>query len=122
MLRQALKKGLTPIMGRAEALPFRDGLFHIVLCIDAFHHFRDHGKAIAELKRVLHPSGRVFVQDFNRKSLLGRLSVLLERLLRFKSRFYTPLELERRFEEEGLRVAHREAKGFSFHILLNAGL
>ena len=39
------------IQSQAERLPFRDGVFDLILCITAVHHF-DLDKAFAEMKRV----------------------------------------------------------------------
>jgi ubiquinone/menaquinone biosynthesis C-methylase UbiE len=43
--------------GVAEALPWPDGAFDAVFCINALHHFRDPPRALAEAFRVLGPGG-----------------------------------------------------------------
>lgn len=47
----------------AHDLPFDNGLFDIVTCRRAAHHFVDIGKALAEMKRVLKNGGRLVIDD-----------------------------------------------------------
>jgi arsenite methyltransferase len=49
--------------GDAEALPFADGDFDAVLCECSLCTFQDKPRAIAEMLRVLRPSGRVALSD-----------------------------------------------------------
>jgi SAM-dependent methyltransferase len=48
----------------AEALPLRDGTVDVVWISTALHHFGDIPRAVAEVHRVLSPSGRVFVRTY----------------------------------------------------------
>lgn len=52
----------------AQALPFPDATFDVVLCTLALHHLEegDRATAIAEMKRVLKPGGRLLVVEFKR--------------------------------------------------------
>jgi len=45
------------VRGRAENLPFPNGCFDRVFCINAFHHFADKSAFLFEARRVLRPSG-----------------------------------------------------------------
>ena len=45
------------------ALPYADGAFTLIVCRDAFHLLPDPATALAELQRVLAPSGRVVILD-----------------------------------------------------------
>ncbi|MBV7506951.1 class I SAM-dependent methyltransferase [Bacillus sp. sid0103] len=50
-------------IGDAENLPFSDGLFDIVTCRIAPHHFPHVNKFVAEVYRVLKPSGQFLLDD-----------------------------------------------------------
>lgn len=49
--------------GDAEHLPFRDGVFDLVTCRIAPHHFPDCFRFVQECARTLKPGGRLAVQD-----------------------------------------------------------
>ncbi|MFH2000833.1 MAG: class I SAM-dependent methyltransferase [Planctomycetota bacterium] len=56
------RRGITDIVQcDAMELPFVDGSFDMVLALDAFEHFEDDCKAMAEMHRVLKPQGRAIV-------------------------------------------------------------
>lgn len=48
------------VIGRAEAIPFKDELFDAVACFRAYHWF-DVSRAVPEMMRVLRPDGRVMI-------------------------------------------------------------
>jgi SAM-dependent methyltransferase len=45
------------------SMPFADAAFDIVTCRRAAHHFEEIGRALAEIRRVLRPGGRLVVDD-----------------------------------------------------------
>jgi len=45
------------VRARAEALPWRDGAFDRVYCVNALHHFSDRARFFAEARRILKPGG-----------------------------------------------------------------
>ena len=47
----------------AETLPFDNDFFDFIICTNSFHHYFTPSKALAEVYRVLKPSGRFFVLD-----------------------------------------------------------
>ncbi|WP_322801936.1 class I SAM-dependent methyltransferase [Thermoflexus sp.] len=55
--------GMRFVVGAVEALPFPDGAFQWVTCRRAAHHFPDLPQALAEMKRVLAPNGRIGIVD-----------------------------------------------------------
>jgi ubiquinone/menaquinone biosynthesis C-methylase UbiE len=62
LARQALP-GLRFVAASADALPFPDASFDHVLVRDLIHHLEDPGPAVAEIRRVLAPGGRVDVLE-----------------------------------------------------------
>jgi ubiquinone/menaquinone biosynthesis C-methylase UbiE len=48
-------------------LPFADGEFTAVVCTTAFHHFPKPLATVAEISRVVGPTGRVVIADANRR-------------------------------------------------------
>jgi ubiquinone/menaquinone biosynthesis C-methylase UbiE len=65
--RLAAERGLTNVHTRgdvpAEALPFADAEFDLVLCRVAPHHFPDVGRILSESRRVLRPGGALVLCD-----------------------------------------------------------
>lgn len=58
------KHGIAYVNCKAENLPFTDGFFDTVVCINALDHVDDLGKTISEISRVLRRGGR-FIGQFN---------------------------------------------------------
>lgn len=80
--KKARKAGLEIALGEApaQALPYPDGTFDLVLCTLVFHHLGRAARECSarEMKRVLHPDGRIVVVDFEQSTrgahgLIGRL-------------------------------------------------
>lgn len=54
------------VAGAVQALPFRDGAFDAVCCIDLVHHEPDRLEPIvASFRRILRPGGMLFLEDVN---------------------------------------------------------
>lgn len=51
------------IVARGQALPFRDGTFDGVLCLNALHHLPSYAVALKEIHRVLKPGGRAVFSE-----------------------------------------------------------
>ena len=74
MLQEARAKGapVTWQEGRAEALPFADGTFDLVLAVTTLEFVEEPQRALAEMVRVAAPGGRVVVATLNAVSSWGR--------------------------------------------------
>jgi ubiquinone/menaquinone biosynthesis C-methylase UbiE len=59
MLNRAQKKYPTVACGTAEQIPFQDGRFDLIYCVNAFHHFVGKELFIHEARRLLRSGGRV---------------------------------------------------------------
>src|SRR5262249_36885885 len=60
-----------PVRGDSERLPFGSGAFDVVTCANSFHHYPHQDRAVAEMRRVLRPGGRLMIIDGYRDSLWG---------------------------------------------------
>jgi 2-polyprenyl-6-hydroxyphenyl methylase/3-demethylubiquinone-9 3-methyltransferase len=108
------------VQGYAESLPFSDGSFSVITCLDTLEHVRDLQATICEIARVLAPGG-VFVFDTINRTFLARLALiwfgerffhrggLLPGLHKYQD-FIKPEELRAALTTSGLNVS--ELKGF----------
>jgi SAM-dependent methyltransferase len=84
----------------AESLPFPDNTFDFVYSWGVLHHTPGTRPAIAELRRVLKPGGRVGVMLYNRQSLLFWFIVRWqEGFVNLERRWLTDLELASRYAD-----------------------
>ncbi|MBN1436594.1 MAG: class I SAM-dependent methyltransferase [Sedimentisphaerales bacterium] len=51
------------IVGDSEHLPFPDGSFDVVTCLNSFHHYPHQQRAVREMRRVLAPGGKAIIID-----------------------------------------------------------
>ncbi|MDX1662931.1 MAG: class I SAM-dependent methyltransferase [Candidatus Promineifilaceae bacterium] len=111
MLRQVDRdRGLQPLAGAAERLPFPDGSFDRVLVVDAFHHFADHGAVVAELVRILRPGGRLLIEEPDLNHLLVKGVAVAEKIALMRSHFYYPHQIGALIAAHGLQP-HIETDG-----------
>lgn len=73
------------MVGNAESLPFPDASFDCVTSMGVLHHTPDTARAVAEIRRVLKPGGRLIVMFYHRNSAMYRLKFPLASLLTGKS-------------------------------------
>jgi ubiquinone/menaquinone biosynthesis C-methylase UbiE len=79
--RHRLPPAVPLVRAFAERLPFAEGSFDVVASVSAFHYFRDPAGALAEMRRVLRPAGRLVLTDWCDDFLACRLCDLLLRWL-----------------------------------------
>jgi ubiquinone/menaquinone biosynthesis C-methylase UbiE len=48
-------------LGSAENLPVDDAAVDVVLAFDSFDHWQDKARGLSEIRRILHPAGRLIV-------------------------------------------------------------
>lgn len=88
---------------RAEALPFATESFDVVVSTSAFHFIRHPVAALAEMLRVLKPSGRIVVTDWCHDYLTCRVcDLFLRAFSRAHFRSYGRRECHELFEEAGI--------------------
>jgi len=74
------ERGLDVFTGTVEEASFPDAYFHAITLWDVIEHFDDPVATLAELHRILAPSGILFVFTINQESLLNFVGHLLYRL------------------------------------------
>lgn len=120
--------------GYAEAIPYADGSFSAIVCMDVLEHVSDLRATIREIARVLAPGG-VFIFDTINRTLLARIMLIWigESLLgtyfpktgltpglhQYES-FIKPHELQAVIMEAGLQV--QELSGFMPYGLKRGGI
>ena len=65
--RRRLNGSGTVIQGDAQAMPFADGSFSAVVCLETLEHLPDYRKAVAEIHRCLKPEGKAVISVPYRK-------------------------------------------------------
>jgi len=105
--------------GVAEALPYANGSFSVIVCLDVLEHVRDLSATINEIARVLAPGG-IFVFDTINRTILARIALIwygehfpsggLTPGLHDYHKFIKPPELRVVLTTSGLQV--RELTGF----------
>lgn len=124
--RSILERGLVQLTG--ESLPFRDGSFSLVLCLDYLEHIDGDDRALTEISRVLRPGGGFIAvtPHTGRFFLLHKLRAALGlRLEDFghKREGYSIPELTAKLEQAGLHLEDKTtySRFFSefFELILN---
>ena len=75
---------VTWVQGSAQSLPFPDGTFDVVLCQHGLPFFPDRPGALAEMRRVLKPGGRLMItvwQSLEHNSMFQALNAAALRLV-----------------------------------------
>ncbi len=106
-------------IGVGEALPYEDGAFDAVVCVDVLEHVADLQKTLHEVARVLRPGGLFFYDTINRNPLARLMAITMaEDVVRILPKgthdpemFITPAELRMGMEAAGLRDAHMTGLG-----------
>ena len=109
------RAGFRQIVADAQRLPFADGAFDIVLCLDAFEHFPEGGLAAREFRRVLRDGGAVFLSAPNYGNVAGLVKRWCEGIGSYEKntwapfRNWQPQELEHFLTGRGVRRIFRSA-------------
>lgn len=97
-------------VGTGEALPYVNGEFDIVVCVDVLEHVSDLPRVLAQVSRVLRPGGVFLFDTINRNALARFVTLTLaEGILRLLPKgthdpgmFIKPAELRVLLRTEGL--------------------
>lgn len=93
-------------MASASALPFADHSFDVIVSASSFHYFDDPDAALAEMKRVLNPDGKVVILDWCKDYLLCRLcDIVLKVLDPAYKQCYTQAEFHHLLTKAGFNIS-----------------
>lgn len=108
------------VRGDAHALPFIEGAFDAANLTGAFHLLPDPARALAELRRVVRPGGRLVVGTFVTSALapVAALQQGFEALTAF--RFQTPSGLTRLLRDAGWAEEVMEIDGWAATVAATA--
>jgi len=112
------RTGFRLVLADGARLPFADGNFDVVFCIDAFEHFPNADAAAAEFRRVLRPGGFVFLSAPDYGNMAGVVKKVCESMGWYEKetwapfRHWQPQEFERALTGRRVRRIFRDA-GFS---------
>lgn len=106
--------------GLAEALPYENTSFDVVICVDVLEHVADVPKTISEIHRVLKPQGLFFFDTINRNLKSQMIMIWLVEEIARKipqgihdwEKFIKPEELRQMLQESGFSGI--EIQGFDF--------
>ena len=105
MIKECRKyPGLNCIKCSAEKIPFPDDYFNKIIIVDAFHHFQHQEAVCKEIKRILKQGGILIIEEFNPETAIGKIIVLLEKLFKMNSNFYSSEELNEFFAKYLSRI------------------
>lgn len=79
LLREVTTGYAMLVEGSAEALPFRDGAFDVVIALNMLHHVVSPEKAVREFARVLRPGGTLVAVDPRKVAPIEMAKWLLRR-------------------------------------------
>ena len=89
----------------ASALPIPDNTFEVVVSANAFHYFPEPEKALAEMRRVLKPDGKIVILDWCKDFLVCQIcDWVLQRLDPAHQQCYTEAELHDLLKAAGFRI------------------
>ncbi len=99
-------------VGVGESLPYDDGAFDAVVCVDVLEHVSDLDKVLSEMHRVLRPGGMALFDTINRNPLASFAVVtmaedvlgLLPKGTHDPSMFIKPADLRMRMTQAGFEV------------------
>jgi len=105
LARRRLGRSVDLRTGDAEQLPWERNSFDLITCTFSFHHYPQPAKALAEMRRVIRPGGRLILGEPNLPVPLRQLfNLLLPLSPSGDVRFYGRQELDKMLSQKGFYV------------------
>ncbi|MFO7976092.1 MAG: class I SAM-dependent methyltransferase [Candidatus Hydrogenedentota bacterium] len=108
----ASRQGLRMVVADGTRLPFPDGAFDALFCIDAFEHIVDSLGAALEFHRLLRPGGFVFLSAPNYGNVAGLVKKYCETFGRYEKDTWAPFRNWRPQEFEQCITGRRVRRAF----------
>ena len=91
MLREARKKTHSLLLLNSDGLKLavRNNSIPVIFLNDTFHHLQNHKQALKECFRVLKNDGVLYIREYDKHYFWNKLLILFEKILRFKSTFFS---------------------------------
>lgn len=109
--------GISCAVGSGESLPIANNSVDKIILIDAFHHMKNQGQVITEMKRVLKTGGKIIIEEFNPSTLGGKLITIFERILKLGSVFHRSDSLANLFSIGGFSTQLFDVKKKSYYLV-----
>ena len=110
MLKQGrekvFKQQVKHVLADGADLPFADQSFDYLTISDALHHFRDVETALDEALRVLKPGGKLYILEFDPRTIFTRVIIFFEKLAGEPVNFFQPEKLTEILGENELKIEH----------------
>jgi Methylase involved in ubiquinone/menaquinone biosynthesis len=94
-------KRIQTVHGLATSLPFQAETFDVVLCTSALHQLEPQNIALAAMRRVLKPGGRLLIVDFDPDGLAGPVLSWGENLFKQGHQYLAQADLAGMLREAG---------------------
>lgn len=108
--------------GNAEELPFRADYFDAIICTNSFHHYPNPSHVLAEVYRVLKPTGKIFILDLTAD---GPIMKLVNRRVSKKEKehvkFYNSWEYREMFADAKIEYLSRNKLGLLNPVKVHIG-
>jgi ubiquinone/menaquinone biosynthesis C-methylase UbiE len=106
LLQAAREKSIRTILASADALPFPDNYFDLVVCMGVMPYYTDPQPICRQLARVMKPNGQIVISSTTNSWLIRGVRFIKNRLW-MKSqlkRLYTPEDLKKALTSQGILV------------------
>jgi len=122
--RKDLAPNVTFCVYDGASIPFDSDMFDIITANHVLEHVHKSDKILLELKRILKPSGQVFIEVPNKRSLLGKPSSRFAGTIRFQDdpthlRTYSRTELIQLCQELGFSIVKIGISRNLLHLILS---
>lgn len=111
-----MMRGIHRVLGDALDLPFENEGIDIVILSDVLHHIKEQGKLINESLRVLKPSGKLLIHDFDIRYLRTKI------LRGFENKYFSEVYFKSIDEvdfmvRDKFRLIYKKSQGYYFILL-----